>query len=64
MLKKAEYVDGAKAAWPAGVPQLPQLFYIGQLVRCIVTELVRTACVTCLPGALTQARRRVLGALT
>ncbi len=64
MLKKAGYVDGAKAAWPAGVPQLPQLFYIGQLVRCIVTELVRTACMTCLPGELTRARRRAPASLT
>lgn len=41
MLKKAGYVAGAKTAWPAGVPQLPQLFYIGQLVRCIVVDVVR-----------------------
>ncbi len=43
MLKKSGYVEGSKSAWPAGVPQLPQLFYAGQLVRCIVTDQVDAA---------------------
>lgn len=42
LLKKAGAVDGALpkgAAWPPGVPQLPQLFREGQLVRCTVMGL-------------------------
>jgi hypothetical protein len=42
LLKKAGAVDGVLpkgAAWPPGVPQLPQLFREGQLVRCTVMGL-------------------------
>ena len=42
LLKKAGAADGALpkgAAWPPGVPQLPELFRAGQLVRCTVMDL-------------------------
>jgi len=40
LLKKAGAPDGnAGGAWPASVPQLPDLFRVGQLVRCTVMGL-------------------------
>lgn len=42
LLKKAGVADGVLpkgAAWPPGVPQLPELIQVGQLVRCTVMDL-------------------------
>ena len=48
LLKKAGIADGVLpkgAAWPPGVPQLPELFQEGQLVRCTVMGLQQVSAV-------------------